>query len=115
LSRGKNRVAVWLDIKERNDRDVIYWLKYKVAPKERGKIVRKALEEFRREGYSCGEFDENTLIVGEAVLSRLQAVFPDREINDELIQTILTRGIRSLKEEEEEMERLRMLNVLKEV
>jgi len=105
----RNRVAIWLDANDEN----IKWLKEEVPPKERGKVIRKALSLYRNEAKV--EADENAVIVGEAVLSQLQLAFPDRSIDDQLIQTILIRGIRNLKKEEEEKKKLEMLGVLKDV
>jgi len=144
----RNRVAVWLDVREEGD--VVHWIKYDVPVKERGEVVRKALELYRsrklsevRKAESIQEvseletqvshlkrenevlkqeltslkqmIDDNTVIIGQAVLSQLELVFPDREIDDALIQTILIRGIRSLKKEEEEREKADLIKSLREV
>jgi hypothetical protein len=108
----RNRVAVWLDV---ND-ETIKWLK-ELRPRERAEVVRQSLSLFRDtlSGKVRGEVDENAVIVGEAVLSQIQLAFPNRDVDDELIQTILIRGIRNLKKEEEELERKQLLSCLGEV
>ena len=59
--------------------------------------------------------DDNTVIIGQAVLSQLELAFPDREIDDALIQSILIKGIRQLKAEEEERKKLEILRSLQNV
>ncbi len=149
----RNRLAVWLDASD----ETVRWLKYEVPPKERGRVIRKALELYlkfsfveenkisnlsadkeRKEKISYYKalakrltkkvkkleekikkekqalvVDENAVIIGEAVLSQIQLAFPDRDISDDLIQTILVRGIRDLKKEEAEMEKRELLGLEK--
>jgi len=134
----RDRVAVWLDAVDEN----VKWLKYEVPPKERGKVIREALSLYRNGGKNGGNrelerelqryralakslqekvkklsvlVDDNTVIIGETVLSQIQLAFPDREVDDSLVQSILIRGIRSLKKEEEEREKAELLKSLKEV
>jgi predicted RNase H-like nuclease (RuvC/YqgF family) len=125
----RDRIAVWLDA---ND-EVVRRLKYDTPPKERGEVVRKALklfweqeEKLKEEVKSLREklslvksqleelrnaVDENACILGEEIVRQLKIHFPDREVDDELVQAILTRGIRQLKKEEEEREKAELLKL----
>ncbi|NIA09415.1 MAG: hypothetical protein GWP10_06730 [Nitrospiraceae bacterium] len=85
----RNRVCIWLDVD-----DEIEKLKQR-KPKERGKLIRKALKAY---------FNENALIVGKAVLEQLQNAFPDVNVDDDLVVKILTSGIRKVREKQEELE-----------
>lgn len=99
----RDRIAVWLDVREKNERDPIYYLKYKVPPRERGELVRKSLERYLKnpENTPTSKIPDDVIIVGQAVYDQLKLHFPDEEINDELVVSILVRGIRSLKAERE--------------
>jgi len=109
----RNRLAVWLDV---ND-SATKWLKEQVAPRERAKVVREALTLYlNRDNNSISvapDVDENTVIVGEAVLNLISLQLPQKEISDDLITEIVVRGIRELKKEEEEREKRELLNSLK--
>jgi len=107
----RDRIGIWLDA---ND-ETVRWLKYEVPVKERGKVVREALKLYRNgmQNPSCITHDDALLC--EALMERIKLAFPDRELTDELVVSVLSRGIFSLKKEEEEKEKLALLNALKEV
>ena len=77
--------------------------------KKENEVLKQEITELKK------LIDDNVVIVGQSVLSQLELAFSDREVDDALIQTILIRGIRSLKKEEEEREKTELLKSLQEV
>ena len=103
----RDRIAVWLDVRKKDESDPIYFLKYKVPPRERGELVRKSLEQYLRNPQPQPQpeqpkVDDDVIIIGQAVYDQLKLHFPDEEITDDLIVAVLVRGINSLKAEREQ-------------
>jgi len=134
----RDRIAVWLDAndevvrrlkydtppKERGEivRRALKLLWERKGNGENGEVVEKLKEEVKslREKLSLvksqleelrNAVDENACILGEEIVRQLKIHFPDREVDDELVQAILTRGIRQLKKEEEEREKAELLKL----